>query len=83
MATTKAQFDEVLAAIDAETTRIATKVLELLEQVKGGGLTADEEDAAFALATAQLKKLKAIGADPENPVPPSEEEPETPTDPEA
>jgi hypothetical protein len=80
MARTKAEFDKVLSDIDVETTRVATRVLELLEQIKGGGLTEAEEEDAFAKATAQLEKLKLIGADPENPVPGEEE---TPTDPNA
>jgi hypothetical protein len=80
MAKTKADFDALFAQVDAETTRIATRVLELLEQIKGGGLTEADEEAAFASATVQLEKLKAIAADPENPVP--DEEP-TPTDPNA
>lgn len=80
MATTKAQFDQVLSEIDVETTRIATKVLDLLAQIQAGGMSPADEDAAFAAAQAQLAKLKTIGADPENPVP--VEEP-TPTDPNA
>lgn len=82
MATTKAQFDAVLAEIDTETTRIATRVQELLDQIKGGGMSETDEDAAFAEATRLVGRLKGIAVDPENPVPPAEEEP-TPTDPNA
>ena len=80
MATTKAQFEAALKSIDDETTRIGTRFAELLEQVKGGGLTEADEDAAFAEMNRLADNLKKIGADPENPVPGEEE---TPTDPNA
>ena len=57
------ETQRVITEIDAETTRIATKFDEL---VTAADLTA-EEKAAF---TALTGRLKLIGADPENPVPP-------------
>ncbi len=66
---TAQQFTDVLKAIDTETTRIATKVQELLDKISAGGMTPAEEQVALDAATAELDRLKTIAADPANPVP--------------
>ena len=53
----------VIADIDAETTRIAVKLAEV---IANSDLTPEEKAAFDSL----IVRLKAIGADPENPVPP-------------
>jgi len=63
------QFKDAMAEIDAETTRIATKITELLEKLASGGMTAAEEAEAFAAIRAHAERLKLIGHDPTNPVP--------------
>lgn len=66
---TLADFEDVLGKLDAETTRIADKVAELVAKIQAGGLTLDEETQVKTALDAELAKLKAIGADPQNPVP--------------
>ncbi len=70
MATSK-DFLDLLAAMDAETTRIATKLDELLAKLQAGGMTDAEEAAVFAAATALSDRLKVIGTDPATPIPPT------------
>lgn len=62
-------FTDLLTAVDGETTRIADTVQELLARAAAGGMTADEEEQVRAALAAQLDKLRAIGADPADPVP--------------
>lgn len=69
MATLKT-FDDLLKAMDAETTRIGTKIDELLKKIADGGMTAEEEDAALAEVQALADRLKTIGVDPAQPIPP-------------
>jgi len=69
MATVK-EFDDLLKAIDDETTRIAAKIQELLDGMDGGGLNSEEE-AALAGKLGELRdRLTTIGTDPVNPIPP-------------
>jgi len=63
-------WNDLLAAFDAETTRIATKIQALLDQIAAGGMTAEEETAVQADLQAQVDRLKAIGTDPTEPIPP-------------
>ena len=58
----KEQFDAVLAAIDAETTRIADYISALLGKLTAGGLTKAEEQEILNEATVKLDRLRAIGA---------------------
>jgi predicted Ser/Thr protein kinase len=68
-------FKDLLAAVDAETNRIAAKIEELVGQIGGGGLNETEEAEALAGLTAVAERLKTIGASSTNPVPPVEEPP--------
>lgn len=68
-------YTSLVAAIDAETTRIANKIQTLLDAIAAGGMSAAEEDAAQASLQAQVDRLKTIGADPVEPIPPVPVEP--------
>lgn len=71
-------FKDLLAAVDAETNRIAAKIQSLVDGLSGGGMTDAEEAEALAGLSAVADRLKTIGADPSNPVPPvPPEEPPT------
>jgi len=65
-------YAALVAAIDAETTRIANKIQTLLDQIAAGGMSAADEDAAQAALQAQVDRLRTIGADPVEPIPPVE-----------
>lgn len=66
---TQEEFNEILSQIDSETTRVADKVQQLMDQLATGGMSADQEAQVKADLQAQLDKLRGIGADPTNPVP--------------
>lgn len=66
---TQEEFNEILSQIDSETTRVADKVQQLMDQLATGGMSADQEAQVKADLQAQLDKLRGIGADPANPVP--------------
>jgi len=72
---TIAEFETAFAAVDAETTRIANYILELLAMQKVEGLTEEEEMAIFDKLAAAADRLKGVGASVEEPVPPVVEEP--------
>lgn len=63
------EFSAAIAAIDAETTRIADKLEELFDRITEGGMTAEEEDATYAELGGLLTRMRSIGHDPVNPVP--------------
>jgi hypothetical protein len=67
-------YAALVAALDAETTRIGLKVQEYLDTIAAGGMSAAEEDAAQAGLQAVADRLKAIGSDPAEPIPPVEPE---------
>lgn len=66
------RFDDIqsaLSAVDSETTRIADKLAALVAQQQAGGLTDEQAAQIQTEINAHLDALRAIGADPENPVP--------------
>ena len=63
-------FQDLLAAMDTETTRIGNKIQSLVDQLAAGGMTPAEEAQALASLGAFADRLKTIGADPANPIPP-------------
>lgn len=72
METTMAQlqnFKDLLAAVDAETTRISDKITDLVAQLAAGGMTDAQEAEVLAGLTAAADRLKTIGADPADPIP--------------
>ncbi len=60
---------DLIAAFDAETTRIANKIQELLDKIAAGGMSAAEEAETQAGIQAQVDRLRTIGADQANPIP--------------
>ena len=69
MMATLQNFKDLLAAVDAETNRIAAKIQALVDQLSAGGMSDAEEAEALAGLSAVADRLKTIGADPSNPVP--------------
>lgn len=65
------EFKAAIAKIDAETTRIAAKIDDLIAQLQTQGLTDSEEQQVFDDLGAVADRLRTVGADPDNPVPPS------------
>ncbi len=63
-------FKDLLAAVDVETNRIAAKIAALVAQLEAGGMTDAEEAEVLAGLSAQVDRLKTIGADSSNPIPP-------------
>lgn len=66
------EFRTKIGEIDAETTRVANKIDELVGKLAAGGMTDEEEQEVFNALGAVSSRLKAIGTDPDNPVPPVE-----------
>ncbi len=64
-----ADFQAALEAVDAETTRIAGYIQELLAKLAAGGLTEEEESTVLANLGAAAERLKGVGVSPETPVP--------------
>lgn len=60
---TAEQFQTLLAEIDAETTRIATKIEELVAKILAGGMSAADEDATKAELQTAVDRLKTIGTE--------------------
>jgi len=69
MMATLQNFKDLLAAVDAETNRIAAKIQALVDQLSAGGMSDAEEAEALAGLSAVADRLKTIRADPSNPVP--------------
>lgn len=66
-------FEAALSKIDAATTDIASDLQALRDQIAGGGLSPEVEDAVLAKLDAAAARLEGIAADPADPVPPVEE----------
>lgn len=64
MADLELNFTQALAEIDAETNRIAAVLEDLKAQITGQGIPAVREAEILALLTAQVTKLKGVGAAP-------------------
>lgn len=62
-------FKDLLGAVDVETTRIGTRVEDLVAKLEAGGMTDAEEAEVFAGLTAVADRLKTIGANPADPIP--------------
>lgn len=75
MALSKAEFDLLREQINEATNKIAAKIEELIERAKSPGLSIEDEQAVYDGFTAISEQLKALAADPENPVPDPEPNP--------
>lgn len=56
-------FRAKLTEIDVETTRIGTKIQELVDKLTTGGLTEEQEAEVLSALNAHGERLKAIGTD--------------------
>jgi hypothetical protein len=63
------QFQAALAAVDAETTRIADYLNSISAQLKRDDLTEAQEADVLAGLEAAAARLKGVGADVEAPIP--------------
>lgn len=63
------EFNALISALNDATNDVAAKLEALRAQLATAGLDATAEAAIFATLDAQVTKLKALGADPEVPVP--------------
>jgi ABC-type transporter Mla subunit MlaD len=67
---TKADFDALVASVNTATNNIATRIAALEAKIATGGMTADEEAGVLSELSNVRQSLEALGADPNNPVPP-------------
>ncbi len=70
---TKADFDALVAAFDAATTAVGTRIQKYIDIIAGGGLSPEEEQKVFDAIKVQTDRLIALGSDPAVPVPPDVE----------
>src|SRR5205814_9009796 len=68
MATAK-DFKDLVTLMGAETDTLAARIDSILAKLQAGGMTAAEQDAALADMQAVSDRLKALGADPADPIP--------------
>lgn len=68
---TKQSFDDLRTAMDDETNALAAKIDALTAKIAAGGMSAEEEAAVLADFTAISERLKTLGADPAEPIPPT------------
>lgn len=66
---TRAEFDAVVAKFNDATNSIAARITALEDRITNAGLDSETEAAVLAELHAVADGLKALGADPENPVP--------------
>jgi hypothetical protein len=67
---TKADFDALVVAVNTATNNIAARIAALEAKIAAGGLTGEEEANVLAELGSVRTALEALGADPDNPVPP-------------
>lgn len=72
--TLKQDLDTLIAALDEATTAIGTRIDALTQSIKNN-MTDDEVADVKAKMSAEVDKLKAMGTDPSNPVPPPVDQP--------
>lgn len=65
------EFNAKMGQIDEATNEIASD-LEALRNDVANGLSADQTATALSTLDAKIARLRQLGADPENPVPPTE-----------
>jgi hypothetical protein len=67
---TKQDFNDLVTAVNTATNNIATRIAALEAKIASGGLTAEEEQSVLSELGSVRTALEALGADPDNPVPP-------------
>ena len=67
----KADFETLRLAMNDATNKIAARIEDLMSKITAGGMTAAEEDEVKAGLQAEVGRLKALGVNPEEPVPPT------------
>lgn len=67
---TKQDFNDLVTAVNTATNNIATRIAALEAQIAAGGLTAEQEQSVLQELGSVRTALEALGADPNNPVPP-------------
>lgn len=72
---TAQNFKDLVVAINAETDRLAAKIQAFIDAENAGGLTPAEEEAHLADLQSVVDRLKVVGANPADPIPPVEEPP--------
>ena len=60
------QFDAAIQQLDEATNEVASDLQALRDEIAGGSAISE---ANLAVLDAKIARLKALGADPENPVP--------------
>lgn len=70
---TNEQFNTLMTELSAATTAVGARLETIVEQLKNGGLTKEQETALYSRISAEVVKLKAMGENPENPIPAEEE----------
>lgn len=68
-------YDEIVEALNKETTRIGEKMQGYLDEIAAGGMSKTREEEVLAGLNALADRLVVIGADPVEPIPPIEPEP--------
>ncbi len=64
-------FKTLLIDVEAETTRLGTRIDELLAKLEAGGMTEEEEAEVFDGFKAVSTRMKGIGVNPDQPIPPA------------
>ena len=72
----KDNFEVGFTRRGAATTQLAERIRVLTDKIKTGGMTAEEEAAAWAKFDPLIASLEAMGADPGDPIPVPVPEPE-------
>jgi len=66
---TKEEFDALVQKFNDATNDIAARITALQGQITGAGLSAEAEANVLAELNAVADGLKALGANPDNPIP--------------
>lgn len=76
--TSKVEFDETIAQINAHTNGVAARITALEAKVAAAGLPPEQEEELLGELRQIAAGLEALAADPTNPVPEPEPTPDTP-----
>jgi hypothetical protein len=68
----KNDVDSLVAEMNTETDQIASRIDGLVKQLQNGGTSAADQAAVTSQLTAISARLKSLGSDPANPIPPQQ-----------